>query len=369
MALQFKKATREQSKARVALIGPSGSGKTYTALMIAHVLGKRIGYVDTERGSARKYVGRVDPRSGIVFGFEVLELDSFSPDTYVDALEVAARERFDVLVIDSLSHAWMGKDGALEQVDKIAKRSQSGNSFTAWRDVTPKHNRLVDALSGCPLHLIVTMRSKMEYVLEDVTDEKGRTTKRPRKVGLAPIQREGLEYEFDVVGDIDLDHNWAISKTRCPDFDGAVIERPGVKFAETYRAWLQAGEPPAEKSAATAAPAAQQPPPAPPDVPHFKLPMGNGWLHKPLTEGSLELLQQYWEKIGSMLAKTPREKHASIKAHLDEIAAVISAKESDAAAATFGDDANPEWGLTPPDEPAAEDGPPCNEPPASSTAA
>ena len=245
---QFRKATRERAKARIALIGPAGSGKTYTALRIAAGLGSRIAVIDTEHGSSNKYAGgSVD--------FDVLELDSFAPLTYVSAIHAAAQQGFDVLIVDSLSHAWMGVDGALEQVDRAAKRSPSGNSYVAWRDVTPQHNRMVEALVACPMHLIVTMRSKTEDVLVDV-EKGGKTVKEPRKIGLAPIQRDGLEYEFDVVGDLDLEHNWLISKTRCELFDGAVIHRPGAEFAAQLRGWLETGEAPRQRKTT--------PPPAPP---------------------------------------------------------------------------------------------------------
>jgi hypothetical protein len=229
--MHFKKATREQAKGRVAIIGPSGAGKTYTMLLLLQMLGKRIAVIDSERGSASKYAGCTDKTTGVTFDFDVLELESHSPEAYVQAIQLAEREGYDAIGVDSLSHAWMGKDGALEQVDKAAKRSQSGNSFTAWRDVTPKHNALVDALTMCRAHLIVTMRSKTEYVLE----EDGRGKKTPRKIGLAPIQRDGLEYEFDVVGDMNHEHDYVISKTRCAVLDGAVIHKPGAQLAEALR--------------------------------------------------------------------------------------------------------------------------------------
>lgn len=240
MAMQFRPATREHAKARIALIGPSGSGKTKTGLLIAlGLVGEqgRIAVIDTERGSASKYAGQ-----GVAF--DVLELETFAPATYVQAIHAAQEAGYDALIVDSLSHAWMGKDGALEMVDGIAKRSQSSNSFIAWRDVTPHHNRLVDALVSVPMHLIVTMRSKMEYVLEDVDIGGGKTQKKPRKVGLAPIQRDGLEYEFDIVGELTLDHDWIISKTRCELFDKVTVEKPGVEFGEELLAWLNTGETP-----------------------------------------------------------------------------------------------------------------------------
>lgn len=229
MGFVIKKATKTAARGRVALIGPSGSGKTWTALEIARALGQRVCVIDTERGSASKYSDRFD--------FSVLELDTFAPGTYVEALRAVEAEGFDVVVVDSLSHAWMGKDGALEQVDKAAARSQSRNSFDAWRQITPQHNRLVDALLACKAHLVVTMRSKTEYVIEE--DSRGK--KVPRKVGLAPVQRDGLEYEFDVVGEMDLDHRLSVSKSRCAELADAVIERPGADLGKTLRAWLSDG--------------------------------------------------------------------------------------------------------------------------------
>lgn len=234
MAIQFRKATKEQLKLRMALIGPAGSGKTYSALNIARHLGKRIAVIDTEHGSASKYAG--------LFEFDVVELDSFHPQNYIAGIQAAQQAGYDVLIIDSLSHAWMGKDGALELVDRAAKRSPSGNSFAAWRDVTPLHNQLIEAMLGARLHLIVTMRSKMEYVQDK--DEKGRT--QIRKVGLQPVQRDGLEYEFDVVADLDTENTFIVGKTRCPQLTGVIVPRPGKEVADTLLAWLTDGAPPAE---------------------------------------------------------------------------------------------------------------------------
>lgn len=225
----FVKATKQKSSLRMALIGPSGSGKTFSALKIATAMGGRIAVVDTERGSASKYSD--------IFDFDVLEPAIFSPATYCAAIEEAGNAGYDTLIIDSLSHAWMGKGGALEMVDNAAKRTQ-GNSFAAWRDVTPEHNRLVDTILSCPCHLIATMRSKTEYSV-DKDEKTGKT--HVRKIGLAPIQRDGLEYEFDVVADMDLENNFIVSKSRCSELSGAVIAKPGENVAEVLKAWLSDG--------------------------------------------------------------------------------------------------------------------------------
>lgn len=244
----FVKAQRLQRKLRLALLGPTGSGKTYTALQIARgIVGPqgRIALIDTENFSASLYADRVE--------FDVLGLTTFSPGEYVKAIQAAEAAGYDIVVIDSLSHAWSGKDGALERVDRKAAASNSGSSFHAWRDITPQHNAMVDALVHCKCHLIVTMRVKMEHVQEK--DHNGRTV--IRKVGLQAVQREGLEYEFDVVADINTDHIFSVSKTRCSELDGKVIEKPTHALGEQLIGWLKRGAPapstaPAPPPAATA---------------------------------------------------------------------------------------------------------------------
>lgn len=235
-ALKFVKATKKQARLRMALTGPSGSGKTYSSLAIAKHLGARVAVIDTERGSASKYSQE--------FEFDVLELESFSPAMYVEAILAAEDAGYDVLIIDSLSHAWMGKGGALEQVDKASAKAQGGgrNSFFAWREVTPQHNALVDAMLRSRCHIIATMRAKTDYVIDDVNGKKT-----PTKIGLAAIQREGMEYEFDVAADLTLKHEFIPSKTRCKQLDGVVIENPGENVASILNAWLTDGEVSEEK--------------------------------------------------------------------------------------------------------------------------
>src|SRR5690606_21534998 len=145
MSMTFQKATKKSARLRMALIGVAGAGKTYTALSIAQNLGQKVAVVDTERGSASKYSD--------MFDFDVMEMESYGPKVYVDAIHAAEEAGYDVLIIDSLSHAWAGKDGALEMVDRAAKRAQSGNTFGAWRDVSPLHNQMVDAIVSSRIHI------------------------------------------------------------------------------------------------------------------------------------------------------------------------------------------------------------------------
>ena len=222
----FKRATKKESKLRLGLIGPAGSGKTYTALTVAKNFGGRVAVIDSEHGSASKYAD--------LFDFDVLELKSFSPTDYVNAINAAEQAGYDILIIDSLTHAWSGKNGALELVDKATARLKSGNSFAAWREVTPLHNQMVDAIMASKLHVIATLRSKnricygrgFSWSESSPQDWHGTHSK------------DRLEYEFDVVGDMDWENRLIVTKTRCPELAGAVINRPGKEFAYTLKAWL-----------------------------------------------------------------------------------------------------------------------------------
>lgn len=220
----FQKATKKKLRARIALCGPTGSGKTYSALRVGKALGRRLAVIDTERGSASKYSDKFD--------FDVSELTSYEPSLYVKEIKAAAAAGYDVLVIDSLSHAWTGEGGALDQVDRRA--GQPGGKFVAWKEVTPMHRELVDAILDYPGHVIVTMRSKMAYSMDP-------TTKRVTKLGMAPIQRDGIEYEFDIVGDLDETHTMHVSKSRCSSLADQHIKKPGEAFAVELRRWLDDG--------------------------------------------------------------------------------------------------------------------------------
>jgi AAA domain len=228
----FSRATRRTAKARVALAGPSGSGKTFDALIWATALGERIGVIDTERDSASLYAD--------MFAFDSVAFPPpFKPSRLVKLIGIAAAEGYDVLVIDSLSHFWEGEGGALDMVDAAAARS-GGNSFAGWKVATPEFRGLVDAMLGCPMHLIATMRSKMEYVLE--ADARGKQA--PRKVGMQPVMRAGIEYEFTLLADLDLEHRLVVSKSRCAALADLIAPADHVEAAaQRFASWLQEGEP------------------------------------------------------------------------------------------------------------------------------
>lgn len=269
----FHKAERTQVKFKGALTGPSGSGKTFSALAIARGLGKKVAVIDTENGSASLYAKmKSGPLAGFEFDTVVLQ-PPYSISRYTDAIQAAVRAKYDVLVIDSISHAWAGEGGLLAKKEVLDSRG--GNSYTNWAGITKEHEAFKATLLNADIHLICTMRSKQDYVLE--TNEKGRQA--PKKVGLAPIQRDGMEYEFTVVLDMGMDHSAVASKDRTSLFDGQVF-KPSIETGVRIRDWLLEAPltPPVEPST----PSPQAPAPsAPAAAPEASPPAAKG---QPKTE-------------------------------------------------------------------------------------
>jgi hypothetical protein len=233
--IQIKKAVKYNAFGRAAFLGTAGCGKTYTALKVATAMlkgtGKRIFLLDTEHGSASKYAD--------LFDFDTYAPESFSVDVYIEAIREADKQGYGVCIIDSLSHAWAGKDGILEFVDVKTAASKSGNAYTTgWRAATPKHNELVETILAAKMHMICTLRTKTEYIMQE--DERGKKT--PTRIGMEPIQRAGIEYEFDVIADLDIDNVMTIGKTRCPALKGKRFNQPGEEFATTFSEWLSGVE-------------------------------------------------------------------------------------------------------------------------------
>lgn len=195
---------------------------------------EKVCVIDTENESGSLYVGTV--AGGVRVGeYLTINLDApFSASRYLEAIDVAESAGVEFLVIDSLSHAWSGEGGLLDMQGNIAKRS--GNSYTAWREVTPQHNKLVDRVLQCPMHVAVTLRTKTEYVIED----NGQGKKAPKKVGMAPVFREGIEYEFTIFFELAQDHTASATKDRTGVFDGRFLTINAETGAEIY-SWLTSG--------------------------------------------------------------------------------------------------------------------------------
>lgn len=251
----FAPARKSTAKARIGLAGPTGAGKTFTALRLAAGLAGsegKVAVIDTEHGSASLYAD--------MFAFDVAMMNPpYSPSKYRMAIGEASDAGYDVLVIDSITHAWNGTGGVLEIVDEEAKR-QRGNKFAAWAVGSEEWKELLDTILGCPMHAIVTMRSKMEYVQQE--NSRGKTE--VVKVGMAPEARDGIEYEFTVVGDLDQRHSMVVSKSRIAAFADRVIDKPGEQVGADIRAWLTEDEPdPVEQAFKPAGGQAQAPGPGP----------------------------------------------------------------------------------------------------------
>jgi Cdc6-like AAA superfamily ATPase len=217
----FKKATKSRIKVRLALSGASGSGKTFSALAIASELGKSIAVIDTEHGSASRYADR--------FNFDVCELTNHHPVQYIQAIEAAEQGGYEVIIIDSLSHAWFSE---LELASK---------GFDGWKNVRPLERKLIVAMVGSTSHIIATMRSKTEWVMEEYTAKDGRTKIAPKKIGTAPVQSSGIEYEFDVAGELNHEHILTISKSRCSELTDRTFLNPGREIAEILKTWIESG--------------------------------------------------------------------------------------------------------------------------------
>lgn len=229
--MKFSKAMRKQAKLRLALTGPSGSGKTYGALIIAKGLGGTTAVIDTEKGSASLYSDR--------FNFDVLELDPpFSPERFIEAITAAQDAGYDNLIIDSLTHEWSGTGGCLEILDSLAKAKFRGNTWSAWSEITPRHNKFLDAILRSDVNVIATMRSKTETAQIDKGDGK----KRVDKLGMKSEQRDGVEYEFTTVLDLNHETHTAVaSKDRTGLFSNADFAVIDETVGQRLMEWLNDG--------------------------------------------------------------------------------------------------------------------------------
>jgi len=229
--MAFKQAKRENLYLRCALFGPSGSGKTMTALRMAKGIADKlkvpVAVIDTEARSASKYAYK--------YNFVVDDLEKKTIDHYIASMNEAAKAGYKVLVLDSLSHAWRE---LAEEADRITQASSSKNSILAWGKVSPKQKRFVEAILNYPGHIIATMRSKTEWVIGE--GKNGKTA--PEKMGLAPEQGKGIEYEFDLLVEMNQQHVATVTKDRTGKFQDVTIEKPGEDFGSALYEWLTDGK-------------------------------------------------------------------------------------------------------------------------------
>lgn len=241
--MTIERATRRQAKGRMLLFGPSGSGKTVSALRIAQGIGGKILLIDTENRSSEKYADLIIEEGCEPFVFDILPLSApYSPQRYIEALHEGVQGGYDVCVMDSITHEWDGTGGVKEIVD-AAKSKFGGHAQGAWSVGTPLHNKFLEAILRTPFHVVATARSKTEWV--EGEDARGR--KVFNKVGLNAVQRDTIEYEFDVTMLLDSDNAARVVKTRAkPHFPpqqmfSPITEATGSLFLE----WLSEGASPA----------------------------------------------------------------------------------------------------------------------------
>lgn len=238
--MAFQKVQRKAAKMRVAVAGPSGAGKTLSALYLAYgVTGDwgKIALIDTEHGRDQFYGNRSDLEVGEYLYQELVP--PFTVERYI-AIAKEAEQAVGpdgVVIIDSFSHAWEGEGGVLD-FKELTEQQQGKNSFTAWSDAGKKQNTLINTLLSLNAHVIVTMRTKMAYAMEQ--NDRGKTV--PVKIGLAPVQRENTEYEFDLVFNIARNHNACVSKdtTFLDNWNGVITPELGTSLKN----WLAGGAEP-----------------------------------------------------------------------------------------------------------------------------
>ena len=205
--MELRKATRKQAKIKLALQGTAGSGKTMSALLLASGITdySKIAVIDTENHSADLYAHLGD--------YSVLQLGSpFTPERYITAIKTCEDAGMEVIIIDSITHEWDGSGGILN-----LHGNMTGNSFTNWNKVTPRHNAFVQKILQSNCHIICTIRTKTDYA---VVEKNGKYV--PEKLGMKGITRDGMDYEFTIVFDLDIKHLARATKDRT----GLFMDKP-----------------------------------------------------------------------------------------------------------------------------------------------
>ena len=226
----LRKATRKKAKIRLGLSAVSGGGKTMSALLIAKGLVKgdlsKVALIDTENGSGDLYAHIGD--------YNVLPLEApYTPEKYIKAIKECEEAGMEVIIVDSITHEWNGKGGILE-----IHASMTGNSFTNWATLTPRHQAFVDAILQSKCHVITTVRRKQDYEMSK--DQNGKV--KVEKTGLKEETREGFEYELTANLELDIKHN----ATALKDRTGLFMDKPHfIPSEETGRIlleWCESGE-------------------------------------------------------------------------------------------------------------------------------
>lgn len=227
----IRKVEKRKSKLRIGVFGTSGSGKTYSSILLASGFCplSKVCIIDTENGSADLYEG--------LGNYNVITLTPpFSPERYIQAIKAAESSGMEVVIVDSISHEWEGEGGCLEIVEQLTRASSSGNSYTVWGKVTPRHNAFIQAILQSHCHIIATARKKQDYILVEKNGKKV-----PEKAGLKEITREGFDYEMTIAFDLNQGHLATTSKDRT----GLFMDKPEFTITketgEILKQWSEEG--------------------------------------------------------------------------------------------------------------------------------
>ena len=226
--MNLQQAERKQAKIKLGLQSPSGAGKTYSALLLAYGLinnWSKVAVIDTENHSSDLYAH--------LGNYQVLVLEQpFTPERYIEAIDVCEKAGMQVIIIDSISQEWEGVGGILD-----IHGAMIGNTFTNWNKVTPRHSSFVQKMLQSKCHILATIRSKQDYVL---SEKNGKMV--PEKVGLKGVTREGLDYEFTLVFELDIKHNATATKDRT----GLFMDKPSFLITpatgKTIADWCNMGK-------------------------------------------------------------------------------------------------------------------------------
>lgn len=228
--MQLRKASKKKVKLKLQIGGSSGSGKTVGALKLAYGLvgdWNKIAVIDSENESAALYAESEIHGIGEFFH---LPISDFSPETAVKAIDMCEKAGIEAIIFDSGTHVW---EWCVAYNAKLA-----GNSYTNWALTFDKYDKFKKKMLQSPCHVIMTVRKKEEYAMEQ--DEKGKT--KIVKKGLKEISRGEMSYEFTVVFDVAIDHLTTVSKDRTGLFIDAMPFMITSEDGEKIAKWCDTGK-------------------------------------------------------------------------------------------------------------------------------
>lgn len=304
MTMTFKPASRSGSSLMIGIIGQTSTGKTYSALLLTRgLVGEKgkIAFVDCEGGMANLYAHVTD--------FDIITLNPpYTPEKFIEAIDSAVAAGYNAVILDTISHEWSGEGGILDEQSAIENKDPK-RRWSCWGELTPRHNKFLNAMIRSPIHVVATMRMKMKYTVDYID---GKNT--PRKIGLEPIQRENVEYEFPFLLEMDASHTATVIKDKS-EILGEMF-RPTVETGNALRVWIEEGIDIIEKEKKPEPAPVQQTPKTTYDETQVKLVKGDyeasGWSMSIFEQARLpdglydgDMIKADWKKRKELAAAKP----------------------------------------------------------------